>query len=271
MINIRTNISSNVTQQSNQPISPLSAWAASLLFGGSALLAVLAAYWFIPFLVEHGVPSLQAMLAAYCVPFAIFLAAAIAGYFGSERRPPERGAFAQRMWFNKITRRDLLWALALIVLGIVATGAMSLVERALFASGLIPVPAQVPVLIDPRVSLSTEFLEQAAGGPLAGQWGLALLFTVYLILNIAGEELWFRGYLLPRQVAQHGRHAWLVHALMWTGFHAFRYWSLLSVLPLALSMAYVSQRTRSNWPALISHLVGNSIFFFMILAGVIGL
>jgi hypothetical protein len=50
-----------------------------------------------------------------------------------------------------------------------------------------------------------EFLEHFGphdfmGLPLQGQWWVAVYYTLVLVCaNIAGEELWWRGYLLPRQ------------------------------------------------------------------------
>jgi membrane protease YdiL (CAAX protease family) len=67
-----------------------------------------------------------------------------------------------------------------------------------------------------KTSVPTEFL----GIALRGNWGMALVYLAILVLNIVGEEFWWRGYVLPRQELAHGRWAWLVHGILWTLFHA---------------------------------------------------
>ena len=52
-----------------------------------------------------------------------------------------------------------------------------------------------------------------------------------LIFNIVGEELWWRGYIFPRQEKQHGRFTWVLHGLLWTLFHAFKWWDLIGLVP----------------------------------------
>ena len=109
------------------------------------------------------------------------------------------------------------------------------------------------------------------GGRLAGNWGIVLLFGVQLFFNIAGEELWWRGCALPRQELAFGRHAWLVHGLLWWGFHAFKWWDMITVLPLALILSYAAQRTQNNWVPTIAHLLANSLLVLLMVAGVLGL
>ena len=41
------------------------------------------------------------------------------------------------------------------------------------------------------------------GMPLKGAWWLVVFYTIGWILNILGEELWYRGFMLPRQELAH--------------------------------------------------------------------
>jgi membrane protease YdiL (CAAX protease family) len=42
------------------------------------------------------------------------------------------------------------------------------------------------------------------------------------------------------------------------------------LLPVCLVIAYVSQRTRNNWPALIAHGLFNGLALFLVIAAVMG-
>lgn len=58
------------------------------------------------------------------------------------------------------------------------------------------------------------------GIAIAGHWWI-LTYYIFILLcfNIAGEELWWRGYILPRQEAASGKIASLMHGLLWAAFH----------------------------------------------------
>jgi membrane protease YdiL (CAAX protease family) len=113
-------------------------------------------------------------------------------------------------------------------------------------------------------------LDQAAGGQLKGRWNLVLAFTVTWFFMVVGEELLWRGYILPRQTAQHGKYAWVVQGLLWNLFHLFKWWQLIALLPMTLSFAYASYRLKNNWPTMIAHFLGNLTFYVIVLLGVIG-
>ena len=70
---------------------------------------------------------------------------------------------------------------------------------------------------------------------------------IYYFFNIMGEELWWRGYIFPRQELAHGQRTWLVHGLLWTAFHLFSPYNALMVLPGALWVSWIVQRRRNTW------------------------
>jgi hypothetical protein len=74
------------------------------------------------------------------------------------------------------------------------------------------------------------------GIQLAGAWWVVLYYIVWLVvLNIFGEELWWRGYVLPRQELFFGRATWIVHGIFWSAFHFFIQPTLFDTLRMAVT------------------------------------
>lgn len=89
-------------------------------------------------------------------------------------------------------------------------------------------------------------------------WLIAIFLIIYLT-NVIGEEVWWRGYILPRQVKGIGRNAWLANGLLWTLFHLFQPWDIISLIPIALVISFMSQYRQSAWIGIVAHGVLNSI------------
>jgi membrane protease YdiL (CAAX protease family) len=127
-----------------------------------------------------------------------------------------------------------------------------------------PVAQSLPAFIDPLNTASGDLYEQAAGG-LQGNWWFLITSLAVLFFNILGEEAWWRGYILPRQELAFGKWTWLIHGLFWTAFHAFKWWDLISLLPLCLGLSYVVCRFKNNTPGLIMHTLQKADFFIITL------
>ncbi len=252
-----TSIAVTSSVSDTDPISP-AGWAMSaVLFGVPAAAFCLAFYGFRPWLETAGFSDLASYLAALCVPLAVMFAAALIAYHRVEGRPLAWAAFTARMRFPPLQVRDVLWGLGLFGAGMVGYGILSQVGLALVRGGWLPLPDHLPLFADPLAPFSIDVLDRAAGGQIKGQWSIAILFAVTFFFNIAGEELWWRGYVLPRQERAFGRATWLVHGLMWAAFHVFKYWDVIGLLPICLLIAYAAVRLRSNWAGLIAHALIN--------------
>ena len=59
------------------------------------------------------------------------------------------------------------------------------------------------------------------GMPLKGAWWIVIVYVIGWIFNILGEELWYRGFMLPRQELASPRFGWLVNGLCFCYFEAF--------------------------------------------------
>lgn len=105
-----------------------------------------------------------------------------------------------------------------------------------------------------------------------GAWWIPVYYAVMMfVLNIGGEELWWRGYVLPRQGLAFGKMTWIVHGVFWSAFHLFMQPTLWDTARMAISgvaLAYVARRTKSTWPGIVGHTFGNLPLFLSLIRGV---
>lgn len=267
---ISTTISEPVEASPRPEIQPLPLWQSSLLFFVPALAMALSFHLGRPALEALGVPAFKSFLAALTVPLSLMFAAALVAYNKVEGRPLNWAAFSERMRFPRLRIKDILLAVGLFLLASTAYAMFNQIGLALIQAGLIPIPNGLPALVDPRVSFDLAALDRLAGGSLAGRWDLAALFIFMFIFNMVGEELWWRGYILPRQELVHGKRTWLLHGLQWTFFHAFKWWDMIGLLPVCLILSFSAQKLKNNWPILIAHSLVNGISVVLVVAKVAG-
>ena len=254
-----------------KPLQPMSFSLSVCLFGIPMLVMAISFYVFRPWLQSLGISEFKSFLAAHIVPTALLLAAALVALYRVENYPVGWKALSERFRFRRLRMQDGLWALVIFLALMAGYGAASQFGKALVLSGWLPLPAHLPALIDPRTPLSLAALNQMAGGTLRGNWEVAALYFGMLFFNIVGEELWWRGYILPRQELSHGKWTWLLHGCLWTLFHAFKYWDMLGLLPVCLIISFAAQRMKNNWPVFIAHYMFNGLGIVVVLAGVLGI
>jgi membrane protease YdiL (CAAX protease family) len=89
---------------------------------------------------------------------------------------------------------------------------------------------------------------------LHGNWAMFALMMVMLTFNtVLGEELLFRGLLLPRMQASFGRADWVVNGVLMGVYHLHQPWHIPSSIVAGLLMAYPTKRFRSAWMGIIVH------------------
>ena len=250
-------------------IKPLGFGKAIILFGVPALGLRWSMYSGMAWLTEAGVVAFDAFIVAFVVPLALlFCAALIAAQ--QEQKPLNWSFLKQRFRFQPLSRRGWLLTGACFLLGFLGSGLFGLSAGWLAQLPGFAPPAVFPEVIDPRAAPSLAY-STFMGQELAGNWRVVGLYLVLLFFNIMGEELWWRGYILPRQEQVYGARTWLIHGLMWWGFHLVFYpWQLLGLLPLCLALSYAVVRTRSIWPGIVIHSLSNGLAMLPILAGVVG-
>jgi membrane protease YdiL (CAAX protease family) len=164
----------------------------------------------------------------------------------------QRNTWRERLRFKPLTRTDWVWTIgSLVTIGLLSVVVMKGLERAIGTFDNSP-----PFLVFEQLT--------------PGRYWLLAIWLPYWILNIMGEEILWRGVMLPRQEAAFGRYAWLVNASGWALFHVAFGWQLLIILlPILVIQPYVVQKRKNSWVGVIIHAGVNGPSFLAIAFGML--
>ncbi len=170
-------------------------------------------------------------------------------------RSPQTGEARGRLWW---------WLIPLILLTAVYE---------MHSSGMIDKlwVSIFPFFAEPQgFSLGAALDTPEARSQLVGAWDIWGLFLLSALFNtFLGEELLFRGLLLPRMAAVFGKWDWVMNGLLFGLYHLHQPWMILSaVIEGMVLFAFPSWRFRSSWFGIIAH-SGQSIFFAILLLGLV--
>lgn len=220
---------------------PLTLLGASLLFGLPSIALASVVYITIPLALGVGVPPAVAVPTQFVL---VLGGMAVAAWFAARRDRAAGQRMVERLRLMRPRATDV--AAGLLVGTVMLASYLWLSFTGDWMSKWVPLP--------PPAWLA-EFVTQThlLGIPLAGNWWPVLLYFVIYVFNVFGEELWWRGYILPRQESSLGAGAWVAHGLFWNLFHWFFYWDLIALLPVCLALSWAAQRTRNTWTAILAH------------------
>jgi len=251
------------------PLKPMPFWMSLLFFGIPSTAGWVSVYIIMPTLNKLGFPMFWNFWFCLTLPLAGMLITALVAY-RLEGRAWNWQEFKSRFRLKPVRGKDWWWVLALI-----ASIGLYLFLRQIISSRLASLPgfafpSYLPSILDPRLSqtsIPTDYL----GVPLLGNWWVLLVIFAVLCINIYGEELLWRGTILPRQELTHGKWTWLVHGLLWTFFHSFWKWDVLAILPGALLLSFVAFRLKNTTPGIIYHWTNNGLTLVATALGILGL
>jgi membrane protease YdiL (CAAX protease family) len=130
-----------------------------------------------------------------------------------------------------------------------------------------------PLLAEPEgFSLSAALNMPEVRAQLVGNWWVLALYIVSALFNtVLGEELLFRGILLPRMAGVCKKWDWVANGILFGLYHLHQPWGMLmSAIQGTFLFAFPSRYFRSTWFGIIAH-SGQSLFLsFLILGLVLG-
>jgi uncharacterized protein len=112
------------------------------------------------------------------------------------------------------------------------------------------------------------FVQSEAGREFfSGNWGwFALLAVLFVFNTVLGEELLFRGLLLPRMQGAFGRGDWVANGVLFAAYHLHLPWVMPAPLLVdTFAMAYPSRRYRSALIGIIVHSSQSVVFLALVL------
>ncbi len=246
-------------------LKPIPLWNAIVLFAMTSGLVYIMVYRGIPMMMGTGISFLQSYLLCFYTPFVVIFVAAIVGY-AIERREFNWSAFSARYRLEKLSGSTWLWTAGLTIGGLAIYMALGFTAKVLANVPWMAPPAFFPAELNPlKQIVPGTFMDTA----LKAQWWIIPAYACGWFFNIFGEELLWRGYLLPRQEVLYGKYTWLIHGVLWSIWHGFWRWNILVIMPIALAIPFVVQRTKNTWVGIIAHGIANAIPLAMIVNGVI--
>jgi len=115
-------------------------------------------------------------------------------------------------------------------------------------------------------------IQQLVSPEFVGQWWIMGIVLTSLIFNyFLGEELLWRGVLLPKMQGVFGKYDWVANAAIFGLYHVHKPWSLPSVIVTNLTYSWPAARFRSNWMSIIVHGLEGLPVLIMPLAVILGL
>jgi membrane protease YdiL (CAAX protease family) len=120
--------------------------------------------------------------------------------------------------------------------------------------------------------LSTLLATPQVRTQLVGAWDVWGIFVLVALFNtVLGEELLFRGFLLPRMAGVFGKADWVMNGFLFGLYHLHQPWDILGSIIVGGIFAFPSRRFRSAWFGIIAHSAQSVYLSLLILALVLKL
>ncbi len=191
--------------------------------------------------------------------FLIFIPLFFAAYAFSrkERDADSFKALFKRLRLKKITKKDWAWATGGLVATFVFTGLILGISLILAKKFGMPALKTTPSFMEFEPFKADE------------RWML-LVWLGMFFFNIVGEEIYWRGYIMPRQELANGKYAWFINSVLWGVFHiSFGRDLLIIVIPALIILPYAVYKTKNTVVGIFIHGIFNGPIFVLISLGIL--
>jgi len=222
-----------------------------VIFGIAALILFFETHLVIPYMSQQS--GFEPIIFWFIIAgFGLFLPLLIVSFFilKSEGLKIDKKTWRDRLRFRKMNKTDWQWTIgSIFLIGLLSFVIMKILEG-----------------VFGNVDHQPPFMQFEPLTP--DRYWILLIWFPYWLLNIMGEEVLWRGVILPRQEVAFGRITWLIHGICWGIFHiAFGWQLLLMVFPILFIQSYVVQRRKNSWTGVVIHAVINGPSFIAISFG----
>lgn len=124
----------------------------------------------------------------------------------------------------------------------------------------------IPELPSPASRDFASYLDSNIGRSfLHGNVTWFVVIVALCVFNtVIGEELWFRGVLLPRMASAFGSWDWAVNGVLFAAYHVHMPWAMPSIVLDGPILAYPTKRFRSTWLGIIVHSVQSVVILLVV-------
>ena len=139
---------------------------------------------------------------------------------------------------------------------------------ALLFAALFGLWTMVPAIPGPSVRDFGDFIGTDRGEEFfPGAWGWYAVLVVLVIFNtVLGEELLFRGLLLPRMRGVFRKYDWVANGALFALYHLHQPWSIPGTFVDGIFLeAYPSRRFQSAWMGIIVHSTASVFVLIVVL------
>ena len=233
-------------------VKPLSWTELAALFGVPTVLNYIACRIAIPYFDSLGVLPIE--VSYFISVGGIVLAPMFFGALILSRREAASRSLKNiltRMRVKRLTPRDWAWTVAGFVI-------LS------FASFLIA------KMLMPAMGLdATPYFFQNMPLDETHRW-ILYVWPLFFFFNIFGEEFLWRGYIQPRQELLNKQWTWLVHGLLWAGWHVPMGFDLiLAATPIFFILPAIVQARQNTTIAIVVHAVFGGFGFLSLSLGMV--
>ncbi|MDH5654793.1 MAG: CPBP family intramembrane metalloprotease [Spirochaetia bacterium] len=255
-----------------QKIKPASIQLQLAVFGISGITIFLGTYFAVPVMIDQGIPLIISWTFWLIGPTFLNGCAVLFYYYRTER--PDWKTFIKRFRLQRLTLKQALIifpaAVLILILNDLLSFTIPLIENLPF---YIPQSVRPELFENPYEKVESPLdLKTFFGVELIpeNRW-LILFWIFFIVFGIFGEEMAWRGYLLPRQEAGYGKYAWLVNGMFWNiPFHLYTWSNIFSDMPMYFIIPFLSQYFKNTWMAIVIHSIMLSLAFIIIVPKVIG-
>lgn len=243
-----------------------------LIFGLPGIVIDVSVHHLVPLMLEQGVSLAIAWTVAVVGPILLNAAVIVMYYVKSER--PTWTQFITQFRLQR-PAPQIIWQVPLMAIAIVISNEL--------LAGTVPYLKRLPLFAPPSYTPEIfsdvyESLDQGLanttfmGESLASDpwWLIPFWLIVWVTLAVLGEELVWRGYLLPRQEVRYGKYAWLVNGLLWNiPFHLYTAHNFFSDMPLYFLLPFMVQRVKNTWFGIALHSLLVSLALVILIPGLV--
>lgn len=164
-----------------------------------------------------------------------------------------------RLLIKKLGVKQWLICLGIMIAGIILSSAISpLVEFFKELPGL-SIPDYMPFWLNPSIDpMNTDIDILSPNYALKGNYFVVVIMSICLLLNILAEEIYFRGWLLPK-MQNFGKWSWVLNGLLFALYHTFQLWLFPMLFVLSIATTLTVYLSKSILPAFLTHIIANFI------------